>query len=151
MLKLVLEHSKVFLELDDAVSNDLTCLAQLVLVLDVLWSELSDTDHLGELGIAAGADEARHLFSLGFCLELETLQLCQLAFVGSGFVLNLLSEWLERLCKRQHLWQVTKRPLGRISEVFHGLRTSCRLAQIGEEGSTLVYVRTQNLEFLREN
>ena len=114
MLQLVLQYSKVLLELEDAVSNDLACLAQLVLVLDMFRPKLSNANHLGKFRIAAGADETCHLFALSFGLELKTLQLCHFAFVRGGFVLDALGEWLERLGQDQHLGQIAEGPLGGI-------------------------------------
>ena len=151
MLQLVLERSKVFLELGDAVPNHLTRLAQLVLVLDVFWTQLTDADHLGEFGIAASPNEARHLFALGLGFELEALQLCELALVSSSLVLDLLRKGSERLCQREHLWQIAERPFGGIGKVFDGLWSTCRLAQVGKEGSALVDVRAKHLKLLCEN
>lgn len=151
MLQLVFECGQVFLKLDDAVADDLACLAQLALVLDVLGSKLSDADHLGKFGIAASADEARNLLSFGFRLELQTLHLCKLALVGISIILDLLRQRSKRLCERQHLGKVTEGPLGRISKVFCRLRTSRRFAKIGEEARTLVHVGAEHFQLLRED
>lgn len=117
----------------------------------MLRTKLPDADHLGEIRIATSANEASNLFPLGLCLELETLQLGYFALVRSSFVLDLPSERPERLCKRQHLWQITKGPLGSIGKILDSFGAGRRFPKIGEEAGTLVDVGAKHIEFLRQN